>query len=353
MHTIRNSVIGGAFALSLMLIASPVYASGLTSGQINSVLGLLSSFGVSSAVIANVQAVLTGQSVSGNTGGQSEQGNPMIGVVRGTISANNSSSITMQTATGTSTVVDITASTTISIFTSTSTPATQGSVTDLTVGETAIAEGTQNTDGSLTALRIRAGTIPTSGQNSGSTNSNTGTSCLTLTRNLGIGSRGADVASLQQLLAQDPESGFTATSTGYFGPLTAKALARFQAQNGIASSTAIGFAGPLTRNFFQQHCVASNQGQGQRGRSAKVSGNTVTGTISANNTSSITVQASSGTSTTVDITASTTIAIFTATSTPPTSGSVSDLTVGENIRATGSLNSDGSLTAKRIIVSQI
>ena len=88
------------------------------------------------------------------------------------------------------------------------------------------------------------------------------TTCLTLPRNLGIGSEGADVKDLQEMLSQDSTNGFTASSTGYFGPQTAKALARFQEVNGIASSTT-GFAGPLTRSFFGRRC--GQVGAGQQG----------------------------------------------------------------------------------------
>lgn len=77
--------------------------------------------------------------------------------------------------------------------------------------------------------------------------------CITLNRNLGIGSRGDDVKSLQELLSEDPEDGFTAGATGFFGPLTAKALMHFQMNNGIASTTD-GSVGPLTRGFFERRC---------------------------------------------------------------------------------------------------
>ncbi|MDE1924807.1 MAG: peptidoglycan-binding protein [Patescibacteria group bacterium] len=77
--------------------------------------------------------------------------------------------------------------------------------------------------------------------------------CIALTRNLGIGSQGDDVKSLQEMLAADPESGFEATTTGFFGPLTARAMMRFQENNSIASSTD-GSVGPLTRGFFERHC---------------------------------------------------------------------------------------------------
>ena len=77
--------------------------------------------------------------------------------------------------------------------------------------------------------------------------------CIKLERNLSVGSTGDDVRKLQDLLAQDPSLGFTASSTGHFGPMTLKAMMLFQMKNGIASSTT-GAVGPLTRGFFERAC---------------------------------------------------------------------------------------------------
>jgi peptidoglycan hydrolase-like protein with peptidoglycan-binding domain len=72
-------------------------------------------------------------------------------------------------------------------------------------------------------------------------------------RNLSVGSQGSDVMQLQEMLSGD--GFFSASSTGFFGPLTAHALASFQTHFGIAaSSSATGFFGPLTRNFLSAHC---------------------------------------------------------------------------------------------------
>ncbi len=78
--------------------------------------------------------------------------------------------------------------------------------------------------------------------------------CMTFSRDLGEGSRGEDVTQLQQMLAGDPSLGFSVNPTGYFGQLTSRALARFQEQEGIASSTSGGTVGPLTRGFFERRC---------------------------------------------------------------------------------------------------
>ncbi len=77
--------------------------------------------------------------------------------------------------------------------------------------------------------------------------------CIKLTRDLKVGSQGDDVRKLQDLLAQDPSTGFTASSTGHFGPMTLKAMMKFQMNNAI-SSQATGAVGPLTRGFFERAC---------------------------------------------------------------------------------------------------
>ncbi|MGD1015346.1 MAG: peptidoglycan-binding protein, partial [Roseiarcus sp.] len=66
---------------------------------------------------------------------------------------------------------------------------------------------------------------------------------VAFTRILSLGSTGADVSALQQILKS---AGFYTypTITGYFGPLTEKALASFQTAHGL---DAVGYAGPKTR----------------------------------------------------------------------------------------------------------
>jgi hypothetical protein len=67
------------------------------------------------------------------------------------------------------------------------------------------------------------------------------------TRDLTLGSRGEDVSALQQMLI---DAGYLAISapTGYFGPMTKSALAKWQAANGI--SPASGYFGPKTRAYL-------------------------------------------------------------------------------------------------------
>ncbi len=89
--------------------------------------------------------------------------------------------------------------------------------------------------------------------------------CISLNRNLSEGDSGDDVKQVQQVLASDPQSGFDVAPTGFFGPLTARAMARFQEDSGIASSTS-GSVGPLTRGFFERHCgegLGNNPAEGE------------------------------------------------------------------------------------------
>src|SRR3990167_3028429 len=61
-------------------------------------------------------------------------------------------------------------------------------------------------------------------------------SCPTFTRTLAQGATGNDVTQLQQYLGVSP--------TGYFGPMTAKAVAAVQADAGLSQ---VGIVGPATR----------------------------------------------------------------------------------------------------------
>lgn len=175
--------------------------------------------------------------------------------------------------------------------------------------------------------------------------------CITINRTLRQGDQGDDVKSLQQMLANDPDSDFHGSATGFFGPLTAKAMAMFQMKNGIASSSD-GTVGSLTRGFFERRC-----GKGLDGMQGKIQGGMMNmawaaGSISANNTTSITITTDGG-STVANITASTSIKIFAGTSTPPTAGTISDLVVGKKVRVTGQKNSDGSIQAMMIDVGDM
>ncbi len=79
--------------------------------------------------------------------------------------------------------------------------------------------------------------------------------CAVINRNLSRGQSGDDVRGLQEFLSTQ---GFlNASATGYFGPATAAALAKWQSTNGIS---ALGSFGPLTRERIKVWC--GNQGNG-------------------------------------------------------------------------------------------
>lgn len=69
----------------------------------------------------------------------------------------------------------------------------------------------------------------------------------TYTRQLDLGMSGADVTALQQFLASDPTTYPEGTVTGYYGALTAAAVGRYQAKNGLAS---VGRVGPATLSLL-------------------------------------------------------------------------------------------------------
>ena len=109
------------------------------------------------------------------------------------------------------------------------------------VGSTTSGWGAGNSDASTTPPKLGGpGSVP----------------CPMIARDLSIGSQGSDVSELQQML--QGQGFLTASSTGFFGSLTAAALARYQSEMGLATST--GFFGPLTRNFLNGHCGGSGDG---------------------------------------------------------------------------------------------
>ena len=85
--------------------------------------------------------------------------------------------------------------------------------------------------------------------------------CNILNRNLSQGTSGDDVTGLQEFLRD--EGHFSANATGYFGPLTATALARWQASQGV---DAVGVAGPITRDRIRIWCGSGEPGAGANAR---------------------------------------------------------------------------------------
>lgn len=76
--------------------------------------------------------------------------------------------------------------------------------------------------------------------------------CVLLARNLKQGSQGDDVREFQKMLWE--EGHFMGSTTGFFGPMTAKAVAKWQEKYGIASSTNGGMVGMMTRKFLENRC---------------------------------------------------------------------------------------------------
>jgi hypothetical protein len=101
------------------------------------------------------------------------------------------------------------------------------------------------------------------------TSATTGT---TFTRNLTVGSTGADVTALQTKLG--------VSATGYFGSLTKAAVMSYQTANGIPST---GYVGPLTRAQLNAGSVVTTGGTTTGGSSVINTG--VEGSITANKSS--------------------------------------------------------------------
>jgi PKD repeat protein len=73
--------------------------------------------------------------------------------------------------------------------------------------------------------------------------------CGILHRNLVRGAQGDDVRGLQEFLTS--EGYLSASATGFFGPMTAQALAQWQAKEGVQS---VGSLGPITRERIKMRC---------------------------------------------------------------------------------------------------
>ncbi len=82
---------------------------------------------------------------------------------------------------------------------------------------------------------------------------------LRLERQLVVGSRGEDVRLLQEILASDPDIYPEGFVTGYFGPLTSRAVSRIQARTGLEQ---VGVVGPQTLVKINQLLA---EGAGQSG----------------------------------------------------------------------------------------
>ena len=96
---------------------------------------------------------------------------------------------------------------------------------------------------------ILAGIIPADKVQAAKTIAGT-TSSVSFTRDLTVGSSGADVTALQNVLGVSP-------ATGYFGSITKAAVQSYQASKGISTT---GYVGPLTRAALNSSSMPSNPG---------------------------------------------------------------------------------------------
>ena len=112
--------------------------------------------------------------------------------------------------------------------------------------------------------------------------------CISLGRDVSEGDSGDDVRGIQQMLASNPAYGFNASPTGYFGPMTKRAMMRYQEMNGIvASSSGTGYVGSLTRGFFERECGQGLMKQGESESSSTSDNSTTTsdsGSVSSSTT---------------------------------------------------------------------
>ncbi|MDQ5928126.1 MAG: hypothetical protein QG633_564 [Patescibacteria group bacterium] len=87
----------------------------------------------------------------------------------------------------------------------------------------------------------------------GSLQGGTSTSCYSFTRDLTVGSQGADVTALQNYLAA--KGYFNVAATGYFGAITAQAAASWQSANGVMP--AAGYFGAISRAKYNSMCSST------------------------------------------------------------------------------------------------
>ncbi len=95
----------------------------------------------------------------------------------------------------------------------------------------------------------------------------TGSSCIVLDRNMGPGdtdaTTGGDVSRLQTFLAEDSTMYPEGTVSGFYGPATRRAVERYQASKGIATSgspetNGYGAVGPSTRASISSNCSGNS-----------------------------------------------------------------------------------------------
>jgi peptidoglycan hydrolase-like protein with peptidoglycan-binding domain len=84
--------------------------------------------------------------------------------------------------------------------------------------------------------------------------------CPAFSHSLYMGISGSDVTALQEYL--NVQGYLSVSATGYFGPLTQAAVARWQAQGGVVALGGVGSGtfGPLSRAYFARSCGGLGSG---------------------------------------------------------------------------------------------
>jgi len=114
------------------------------------------------------------------------------------------------------------------------------------------AQTTSSLQAQIAALLAQIQQLQGQLNNSGST---TSTSCSSFTTDLTVGSSGAQVTALQQILINKGYLTAVSAPTGYFGALTQAAVAKWQAANGITPTA--GYFGPKSRAFINSACTST------------------------------------------------------------------------------------------------
>lgn len=104
-----------------------------------------------------------------------------------------------------------------------------------------------------------------------------GSAACSFTRDLTVGSQGADVTCLQNFLMGTGHFTFAGGATGYFGAITQAAVAAWQAANGVSNT---GYFGALSRAKYSSVAGTTGTGTGTgTGTTAGRSGNEGTATV--------------------------------------------------------------------------
>ncbi len=136
----------------------------------------------------------------------------------------------------------------------------------------ASAQSTTSVQAQITALLAQIAQLQAQ---LGTSSTATATASYSFTKDLTLGSKGADVTALQQLLINKGDLTAVTAPTGYFGTLTQSALAAFQSANGI--TPAAGYFGPKTRAFVNSTSVSTTTTTTQTTTQTTTTGTNTTG----------------------------------------------------------------------------